>query len=118
MPCRRPARGRQVVDRCCSVLARSCQAWESDDVQRLRESIIRHAGEGLTPTVLPSVSVLAAPATTAPLGDMVRPTFALVAQGAKQTALNGRPFRYGAGQFLVASVDLPVIGQIEQATPD
>jgi AraC-like DNA-binding protein len=85
-------------------------------VQRLRESIIRHAGEGLTPTALPGVSVLAAPATTAPLGDMLGPTFALVAQGVKQTALNGRPFRYGAGQFLVASVDLPVIGQIEQAT--
>jgi AraC-like DNA-binding protein len=49
---------------------------------------------------------------------MLEPTFALVAQGVKQTALNGHPFRYGVGQFLVASVDLPVIGQIEQATPE
>jgi AraC-like DNA-binding protein len=87
-------------------------------MERLRESILRHAGEGLTATALPGLSVLSAPTVTAPLGDMLEPAFALVAQGVKQTALNGRPFRYGPGQFLVASVELPVIGQIERATPD
>ncbi|MDA0159424.1 AraC family transcriptional regulator [Solirubrobacter ginsenosidimutans] len=84
-------------------------------MDRLQESITRHAREGLTATALGGVSVLRAPTPTEPLGDMLRPTLAVVAQGAKETTLNGRAFTYGAGQFLVASVDLPVTGHITQA---
>jgi AraC-like DNA-binding protein len=85
-------------------------------VERLKESIIRHADEGLTPTALPGVSLLCSRTTTEPLGDMLEPTLAVVAQGVKDTTLNGRTFSYGPGQFLIASVDLPVIGHIVQAT--
>jgi hypothetical protein len=35
------------------------------------------------------------------------PTLGVVAQGAKETALNGRTFTYGAGQYLIVSVELP-----------
>jgi AraC-like DNA-binding protein len=49
---------------------------------------------------------------------MLVPTLAVVAQGVKETALNGRTFTYGAGQFLVVSVELPVIGHIARATAD
>jgi hypothetical protein len=42
----------------------------------------------------------------------------VVAQGVKQTTLNGRTFTYGAGQFLVVSVELPVIGHITQGSAD
>jgi hypothetical protein len=52
-----------------------------DALPRLRDAIARHAGEGLTPTALPGLSVLRASATTAPLGDMVEPTLAVVAGG-------------------------------------
>jgi AraC-like DNA-binding protein len=85
------------------------------DVDRLQESITRHARDGLTATALAGVSVLRAPTITEPLGDMLRPTLAVVAQGEKETALNGRAFTYGAGQFLVASVDLPVTGHVTEA---
>lgn len=84
-------------------------------MDRLQDSITRHAREGLTATALGGLSVLRAPTTTQPLGDMLRPTLAVVAAGAKQTTLNGRSFTYGAGQFLVASVDLPVTGRITHA---
>jgi AraC-like DNA-binding protein len=89
-----------------------------DALARLKQSITRHAGEGLTRTALPGVSVFCAPTTTEPLGDMVEPTLAVVAQGAKTTVLNGRPFTYGPGQFLIVSVELPVIGHIVLASPD
>jgi hypothetical protein len=89
-----------------------------DELGRLKESITRHAGEGLTHSALPGVSVICSPTTTEPLGDMVEPTLAVIAQGVKQTALNGRPFTYGAGQFLIVSVQLPVIGHIVQASVD
>ena len=35
----------------------------------------------------------ATPTTTEPLGDVTETTVAVVAQGAKQTALNGRTFK-------------------------
>jgi AraC-like DNA-binding protein len=89
-----------------------------DELARLKESITRHAGEGITPTALPGVSVVRSRTTTEPLGDMVEPTLAVVAQGVKQTALDGRAFIYGAGQFLVVSVELPVMGHVTQASAD
>jgi AraC-like DNA-binding protein len=82
----------------------------------LRESITRHAGEGRTRTALPAVSVICSPTTTEPLGDVIEPTLSVMAQGVKETELNGRTFTYGPGQFLVVSVELPVIGHITHAT--
>jgi AraC-like DNA-binding protein len=40
---------------------------------------------------------------------------AVIAQGSKRLALGDRVYEYGAGQYLVASVDLPVTGQFTQA---
>jgi AraC-like DNA-binding protein len=87
-----------------------------DTLADLRESITRHAGEGRTPTALPGVSVICSPTITEPLGDVIEPTLSVIAQGVKETELNGRTFTYGPGQFLVVSVDLPVIGHITHAT--
>ena len=87
------------------------------ELDRLRELIARHAGEGLTPTALPGVSVLRATATTEPLGDVAEPTLAVIAQGIKETELGGRSLRYGPGQFLLVPVELPVVGHIVQASP-
>ena len=88
------------------------------ELARLKESITRHAGEGITRTALPGVSVVRSQTTTEPLGEMVEPTLALVAQGVKQTALDGRAFTYGAGQFLVVSVELPLMGHVTRASAD
>lgn len=54
-------------------------------------------------------------------GDLATATtgtvLALIAQGAKQLALGERVYDYRAGQYLVASVDMPVSGQITRASP-
>jgi AraC-like DNA-binding protein len=87
------------------------------DMTRLRELIGRHAREGLTPTALPGVSLLRATAVSGPLGEVAEPAVAIIAQGVKETALNGRVFRHGPGQFAVVPVELPVTGHITQASP-
>jgi AraC-like DNA-binding protein len=87
------------------------------ELDRLGELIARHAGEGLTPTALPGVSVLRATAVTEPLGDVAEPALAVIAQGVKETALGGRSLRYGPGQFLIVPIELPVVGHIVQASP-
>jgi AraC-like DNA-binding protein len=88
-----------------------------DELARMKEAITRHAADGLTATALPGLSVVCSRSTTAPLCGIAEPTLAVVAQGVKDTALNGRTFTYGSGQFLVISVDLPVIGHVTQASP-
>lgn len=93
----------------------ACFTDKVDWLPDIRQAITRHAGDGLTPTALPGVSVLRTTQTTGPLGDVLEPAFALVAGGVKQTALNGEVYRYGAGEYLVASVDLPVVGSIVAA---
>jgi AraC-like DNA-binding protein len=55
---------------------------------------------------------------TEPLGTVTRPVFALIAQGAKRTVLGERIFEYHAGQYLVATVDLPVTAQIIEASAE
>jgi len=88
------------------------------ELARLKELLTRNAGEGKTRTALPGVSVVCSRTTTERLGDWAEPTLAVIAQGAKETVLNGRTFAYGAGQFIVGSVELPVIGHIVQASAD
>ena len=89
-----------------------------DELARLRQSITHHAREDLTRTPLSGVSGVCAPSTSEPLCAVAEPTVSVIAQGVKQTALNGRTFTYGPGQFLVVSVDLPVIGHLVQASVD
>lgn len=44
--------------------------------------------------------------------------FALLVQGTKQLTLGDQTVDYGPGQYLVTSVDLPVVGRFTRATPD
>src|SRR4051794_17765866 len=83
---------------------------------RLQELIARHAGDGVTPTALPGVSVMAGPARTEPIGALAEPALAVVAQGSKRTVLGDVVYEYGAGEYLVVSVDLPVTSHVTRAT--
>jgi len=47
---------------------------------------------------------------------MTGTVLAVVAQGEKTLALGERQFRYGAGQYLVASLDLPISGRWTRAS--
>ena len=53
-----------------------------------------------------------------PSASMTGTVFALIAQGAKRLALGERVYEYRAGQYLIASVDLPVTGHFTEASPD
>ncbi|MFD6926242.1 AraC family transcriptional regulator N-terminal domain-containing protein [Streptomyces sp. NPDC059944] len=89
-----------------------------DRLLDIKHAISRHARDGLTATALPSLSVLRTTRTTEPTGGVLEPAFALIAGGRKHTVLNGEVYTYGAGEYLVASVDLPVVGSIVAADDD
>ncbi|WP_427893120.1 AraC family transcriptional regulator N-terminal domain-containing protein [Kribbella sp. GL6] len=80
----------------------------------LRRLILGAAGrEQLIDGLL--LSIVDAP--TPPAAGLASPTFALVAQGRKRLALGSQVFEYGAGDYLVVSVDLPVTGHFLEASP-
>ncbi|WP_432841271.1 AraC family transcriptional regulator N-terminal domain-containing protein [Dactylosporangium sp. CA-092794] len=91
-----------------------------DLLHELRALILRHAGRGpaVTRTILDGVTVARVDRPTEPVAAMSEPSVAIVAQGAKRTTLAGVPYDYRAGQFLVLTLDLPVIGQALRASPD
>ncbi|HEY0260652.1 MAG TPA: AraC family transcriptional regulator [Lacisediminihabitans sp.] len=92
--------------------------WGMDAIDDLRMLIERHAGGGVKRTILPGVSIASAIEPTETMSGMSEPSLAVVAQGIKETSVNGRPYRYRAGEFLVVSVDLPVTGHIVSASAD
>jgi AraC-like DNA-binding protein len=76
----------------------------------------RHGRPDLT-TAIDGVRICKADQTVSPGASMSGTVLALVAQGTKRLALGDHVYEYGAGQYLIASVDLPVTGQFIDADP-
>lgn len=81
----------------------------------LRDLIDRHARPDGS-TAIEGVQVARSAATPVE-PSMSGTVMALIAQGEKHIALGDRVYRYGAGQYLVASVDMPITGQFLETEP-
>lgn len=81
--------------------------------------IARHAPEdGFQETALASVTLIRSAAVTTPTPTVYAPSLCMVAQGAKEAQLGRSRFYYDPGSFLLAGVDLPVVGAVTQASAD
>jgi AraC-like DNA-binding protein len=80
-------------------------------VTELRDSLERHVRPDLT-TALDGIRICKTDHTHSPQSSMSGTVLVVVAQGGKRLALGDRVYEYGAGQYLVASVDLPVTGHV------
>lgn len=69
----------------------------------------RHARPDLS-TNIDGVRICKTDHTASPVSSMSGTVVAVIAQGGKRLALGDRVYDYGPGQYLVASVDLPVTG--------
>ncbi|HEX4361969.1 MAG TPA: AraC family transcriptional regulator [Pseudonocardia sp.] len=85
-------------------------------LDELRHLLERHARPDLT-TAIAGVRICKVEHTVSPVPSMSGTVLAVVAQGRKRLALGDRVYDYGAGQYLVASVDLPVTGHAIDAAP-
>ena len=54
--------------------------------------------------------------TEVPRNSLPQAVFCVVAQGAKSTLLHEQRFRYDRNKYLLVSLDLPLVGQIEEAS--
>lgn len=86
--------------------------------EEFRALVSRHATGGITSTPIPGV-LLSRMDHGGPQDESTTGTIlAVVAQGTKRLSIGGTVHDYGAGQYLVASVDLPVSGHFTDATPE
>ena len=86
-------------------------------LDELRELLDRHARPDMA-TAIDGVRVCKHDHAGAPESAMSGTVLAVIAQGVKRLALGDRVYDYGAGQYLIASVDLPVTGHFVDASPE
>ena len=84
-------------------------------LDELRELLARHARPDAS-TAIDGVLIGRAGQAHLPSASMSGTVLALIAQGAKTLALGDRVYEYRAGQYLIASVDLPVTGHYTEAS--
>jgi AraC-like DNA-binding protein len=88
-----------------------------DAIAELRTLIARHARPDET-TAIDRVLLSAAGRPGEPRASTTGTVMAIIAQGEKRLAIGDRVYDYGPGQYLVASVDLPITGHYTHASAD
>ncbi|MEV4626373.1 AraC family transcriptional regulator [Micromonospora sp. NPDC049523] len=88
-----------------------------DHLDELRDLLARHARPDMS-TAIEGVLISKVERPYPPSPAMSGSVMALIAQGAKRIGLGDRVYEYRAGQYLVASVDLPITGHFTEATPE
>lgn len=89
--------------------------------QKLAALVARHAegkGNGFHKTDIKQLEFQQEYQAGTVLHGVYEPILAILLQGKKQALLGDEIYRYGAAQYLVVSVDLPLSGFIVEATPD
>ena len=84
------------------------------DCTILHDLIERHARPDDT-TAIDGMLLSAAGRAGEPRASTTGTVFALIVQGSKRLAIGDRVYDYGPGQYLVASVDLPITGHYTEA---
>jgi AraC-like DNA-binding protein len=69
-------------------------------------------------TAIPGVTLHRRIAPTAPCSATYEPGVTVIAQGRKRVDLGRTTFIYGESRYLLTSVDLPIVSQIVEATPE
>ncbi|SHT30716.1 AraC family transcriptional regulator [Mycobacteroides abscessus subsp. abscessus] len=85
----------------------------------LTKLIKRYATQnGVHTTAIPSLFFIRESDVTEPRYGVYKPSFCMIVQGEKEVLLAEERFRYSPDDYLVASVNLPVTGQVIKASTD
>lgn len=87
-----------------------------EDFQQLME---RNSGiDGVLSTAIPRLILIRSSSPTEPLHTLHAPAVCFIAQGSKQVMLGDTVQTYDPNRYLTVSVDLPIIGQVIDASPE
>jgi AraC-like DNA-binding protein len=93
----------------------------ADRCQELAALVTRHTdgkGNGFHQTGIDRLEFQRESAAPVCIHGVSTPIFAILVQGKKQALLGEETYNYGASQYLVVSVDLPISGFVVEATPE
>jgi AraC-like DNA-binding protein len=76
------------------------------------------SGEGIHPSAVSGLACIKLSEPHMQLPAVYQPCVCVIVQGAKQVLLEEEIYRYASMQFLAVSVDLPLLGQVTEATRD
>lgn len=76
------------------------------------------AEDGNHPTPIPGLTFFRHGSPSTPACAVVRSVFALLVQGAKRVVLADEAYDYDQRHYLITSVDLPLLAQITEASPE
>lgn len=83
----------------------------------LISTVLQHsAGEAVFVTPIPRLTLIHATEPTAPVPAFYEPSFCAIIQGRKTVRVGTSEISYGAGEYLVAGFDVPVLGAVTQAS--
>ncbi|WP_370670816.1 AraC family transcriptional regulator [Alicyclobacillus acidiphilus] len=93
------------------------------DTEQKREELVelidRLCGQdGIHSTAIPSLQLIRRSHTTLPIHTVDEPSLCIVVQGKKVKMLAGESYMYGPSDYLVISVDLPISGEVVEASPE
>lgn len=92
---------------------------DSEKQQVLGRLISRQtAQDGVHPTSIESLFLIRESVISEPIARVNETSFCIIVQGEKEVWLGEECFRYGPGNYIVASVELPVTGQVIHASND
>ncbi|MFN3538058.1 MAG: AraC family transcriptional regulator N-terminal domain-containing protein [Brevundimonas sp.] len=88
-------------------------------MEPLASLISRHTpGDGMFDTTVPGMALIRQARPTERIPVLHQPAVCIIAQGAKVVMLGDETYRYDAASHLVVSVDLPLTGQVTEASPE
>ena len=77
--------------------------------------LTRHCHRDIMPTTVPGLTLSRSATTTALAPAVYHPLLCMVAQGRKRIFLGKEAFQYDPMNYLIATIDLPVTGQVIEA---
>ncbi|MDR6879418.1 AraC-like DNA-binding protein [Bacillus sp. 3255] len=85
----------------------------------LSKLIANHSGQnGVYESAIPALFLIHHSKETHPVYRVYKPSFCFIAQGLKEILLAQERYEYGPANYLVSSMNLPVIGQVIKASAD
>ncbi|SEH10633.1 transcriptional regulator, AraC family [Sphingopyxis sp. YR583] len=89
-----------------------------DRLDSICAQVLRHAVSPYYETPVPRLVVATQCAPTSGVATVYEPVTCLILQGTKQVVIGDQVLRYDASSYFVASLDLPAVGRVVEATAD
>jgi AraC-like DNA-binding protein len=74
-------------------------------------------GEGIRDTIIPNLKIIKTSVANEKIHVVYKPSLCVILQGEKDVSLADETLTYAPGEYIVVTVDLPVTGEVTEASP-